>query len=75
MRIHLDTGRTHQIRVHMGHIGHPLPGDFLYCPDYRHFGRQPLHSHRLSFTHPVTGEEMTFTSPLPEDCHPDWFML
>lgn len=69
------TGRTHQIRVHMGHIGHPLPGDFLYCPDYRHFGRQPLHSHRLSFTHPVTGEEMTFTSPLPEDCHPDWFML
>ena len=75
MRIHLDTGRTHQIRVHMGHIGHPLPGDFLYCPDYRHFGRQPLHSHRLSFTHPVTGEEMTFTSPLPEDCHPDWFMV
>lgn len=75
MRIHLDTGRTHQIRVHMGHIGHPLPGDFLYCPDYRHFWRQPLHSHRLSFTHPVTGEEMTFTSPLPEDCHPDWFML
>ena len=75
MRIYLDTGRTHQIRVHMGHIGHPLPGDFLYCPNYRHFRRQPLHSHRLSFTHPVTGEEMTFTSPLPEDCHPDWFML
>lgn len=75
MRIHLDTGRTHQIRVHMGHIGHPLPGDFLYCPDYRHFKRQPLHSHRLSFSHPVTGKEMTFTSPLPEDCHPDWFML
>ncbi|WNV56507.1 RluA family pseudouridine synthase [Oscillospiraceae bacterium NTUH-002-81] len=75
LRIRLDTGRTHQIRVHMGHIGHPLPGDFLYCPDYRHFKRQPLHSHRLSFSHPVTGEEMTFTSPLPEDCHPDWFML
>lgn len=75
LRIRLDTGRTHQIRVHMGHIGHPLPGDFLYCPDYRHFKRQPRHSHRLSFSHPVTGEEMTFTSPLPEDCHPDWFML
>ena len=75
LRIRLDTGRTHQIRVHMRHIGHPLPGDFLYCPDYRHFKRQPLHSHRLSFSHPVTGEEMTFTSPLPEDCHPDWFML
>lgn len=75
VRIHLDTGRTHQIRIHMGHIGHPLPGDFLYCPDYRHFERQPLHSHRLNFTHPVTGEEMSFTSPLPEDCHPEWFMI
>ena len=75
VRIHLDTGRTHQIRIHMGSIGHPLPGDFLYCPDYRHFERQPLHSHRLTFTHPVTGEEMSFTSPLPEDCHPEWFMI
>lgn len=63
----LATGRTHQIRVHMKHIGHPLPGDFLYNPDYRVISRQALHSHKLTFTHPVTGEEMTFTAPLPED--------
>lgn len=75
LRIHLDTGRTHQIRIHMGYIGHPLPGDFLYCPDYTHFSRQPLHSHRLCFSHPVTGAAMTFTSPLPADCHPEWFLL
>ena len=63
----LDTGRTHQIRVHMAYIGHPLPGDFLYHPDYRFINRQPLHSFRLDFTHPVTKESMTFYAPLPED--------
>lgn len=63
----LDTGRTHQIRVHMKAIGHPLPGDFLYHPDYRFIGRQALHSFRLSFRHPMTGEEMVFEAPLPED--------
>lgn len=65
--IHLETGRTHQIRVHMKHIGHPLPGDFLYNPDYSNIKRQALHSHRLSFKHPVTGVDMDFTAPLPED--------
>ena len=63
----LETGRTHQIRVHMKFIGHPLPGDFLYNPDYRMIGRQALHSYRLSFLHPVTGEAMEFTAPLPQD--------
>lgn len=63
----LETGRTHQIRVHMKSIGHPLPGDFLYHPDYRYISRQPLHSHRLGFCHPVTGQAMDFTSELPED--------
>ena len=65
--LHLDTGRTHQIRVHMKYIGHPLPGDFLYYPDYTHINRQALHSHRLQFTHPITGANMDFTAPLPED--------
>ena len=63
----LETGRTHQIRVHMRHIGHPLIGDFLYNPDFEFIGRQALHSRSLSFMHPVTGEEMYFTAPLPED--------
>lgn len=63
----LETGRTHQIRVHMKYIGHPLPGDFLYNPDYTVIKRQALHSHRLSFIHPVTGEALQFTAPLPTD--------
>lgn len=63
----LDTGRTHQIRVHMKHIGHPLPGDFLYNPDYSVIGRQALHSYKLKFKHPITGEHMEFVAELPED--------
>ncbi len=63
----LETGRTHQIRVHLNYLGHPLLGDFLYNPDYRQIQRQALHSHALSFVHPITGENLTFTSPLPED--------
>lgn len=63
----LETGRTHQIRVHMKHIGHPLPGDFLYNPDYSVINRQALHSHKLSFKHPITGEYMVFVAELPED--------
>lgn len=63
----LETGRTHQIRVHMKHIGHPLPGDFLYHPDYSLIKRQALHSYRLQFEHPITKEWMDFRAPLPED--------
>jgi 23S rRNA pseudouridine1911/1915/1917 synthase len=63
----LETGRTHQIRVHMKHISHPLPGDFLYCPEYESFSRQPLHSASLSFLHPVTNEPLTFHAPLAPD--------
>ena len=63
----LATGRTHQIRVHMKHIGHPLPGDFLYNPDYSIITRQALHSYRLEFEHPITHKKMEFTAPLPED--------
>ena len=66
-KIWLETGRTHQIRVHMNAIGHPLPGDFLYHPDFSEIGRQALHSWRLEFMHPVTGALMKFEQPLPED--------
>ncbi len=65
--VQLETGRTHQIRVHMKHIGHPLPGDFLYNPDYSKITRQMLHSYRLIFPHPITGEQMAFTAPIPQD--------
>lgn len=63
----LETGRTHQIRVHMKSIGHPLPGDFIYHPDYSMINRQALHSASLEFSHPVTGKTMSFTAPLPDD--------
>lgn len=65
--LRLETGRTHQIRVHMKSIGHPLPGDFLYHPDYRLIKRQPLHSYRLDFIHPITGKPVDFTAALPQD--------
>lgn len=67
IELHLDTGRTHQIRVHMKHIGHPLIGDFLYNPDFTKIKRQALHSCRLEFCHPVTGEALIFDAPLPKD--------
>lgn len=78
----LETGRTHQIRVHMSHIGHPVVGDPLYTlkeharlkridtdiANYiRDFPRQALHAKRLEFTHPITHENMTFESKLPDD--------
>lgn len=65
----LETGRTHQIRVHMAFIKHPLLGDELYGPSKNKAGagRQMLHAGVLGFSHPVTGEYMEFESPLPED--------
>lgn len=65
--LHLETGRTHQIRVHMKYIGCPLPGDFLYHPVFDRIGRQALHSFQLEFAHPITGESMCFLAPVPED--------
>lgn len=65
--LHLETGRTHQIRVHMKYIGCPLPGDFLYHPVFDRIGRQALHSFQLEFAHPITGEPMCFLAPVPED--------
>ena len=65
----LGTGRTHQIRIHMKHIGHPLVGDYLYNPseEASSLTRQALHSHRLCFPHPMTGEPLEFIASLPND--------
>lgn len=65
--LRLETGRTHQIRIHMKYLGYPLIGDYLYNPDMEYMTRQALHSHHMEFTHPITGEHMSFTVPLPED--------
>lgn len=65
--LRLETGRTHQIRIHMKYLGYPLIGDYLYNPDMEYMTRQALHSHHMEFTHPITGEHMSFTAPLPED--------
>ena len=63
----LETGRTHQIRVHMKHLGYPLIGDFLYHPDFSKISRQALHAYRLSFVHPIKKEPMVISAPLPYD--------
>ncbi len=68
VQLQLDTGRTHQIRVHMAAIGHPLVGDFLYgTEDHSLIVRPALHAAELSIRHPVTGERLAWQSPLPED--------
>lgn len=68
LEIELETGRTHQIRVHMSHIGHPLVGDFLYGDEERDIAkRQLLHSYYIEFVHPVTGEQMKFETENPDD--------
>lgn len=67
LELTLDTGRTHQIRVHMSSIGHPLLGDDLYGGTSERITRQALHCKQLIFRHPFTNEEMRFTAPLPDD--------
>lgn len=79
---HLETGRTHQIRVHMTHLGHPILGDPVYGAAHKNrsvklseagkstlesLGRQALHAHLLGFEHPKTGEKLRFESPLPQE--------
>lgn len=72
LSLRLETGRTHQIRVHMSSIGHPLLGDFLYHPASTELPRQALHSHKLEFIHPITKEPMEFTAPMPPDMTDFW---
>ena len=67
IRLRLETGRTHQIRVHMSHLGFPLAGDTMYGTDETVMPRHGLHCDSMTFTHPVTHEELTFHSPLPAD--------
>ena len=81
LRLRLETGRTHQIRVHMAYLNHPLVGDQLYggrprppkgaTPELfqmlRDFKRQALHAVKLSIAHPITGELMTWQAPIPDD--------
>ncbi len=68
VELELDTGRTHQIRVHLASIGCPLTGDFLYGTENKALISRPaLHSCRLELTHPVTGERLAFEVPLPDD--------
>jgi len=80
-RVRLETGRTHQIRVHLAHVGYPIVGDPVYGGRRRlpagasptlksaleSFRRQALHAERLSFTHPKSGKPVTYTAPLPAD--------
>lgn len=67
LEIKPETGRTHQIRVHMAHIGHPLAGDDLYGGSVLQIRRQALHCGKLSFQHPLTGSQVIVEMPVPED--------
>ncbi|MBI0579710.1 RluA family pseudouridine synthase [Neobacillus cucumis] len=67
VELQLETGRTHQIRVHMSSIGHPLLGDDLYGGETTLLKRQALHCKKITFTHPFLKKEMTFTTKLPDD--------
>ena len=66
VRLRLETGRTHQIRVHLAYIGHPVLGDDVYGKPYRDIDGQCLHARKIGFIHPTTEKYMEFTSELPD---------
>lgn len=67
LSLNLETGRTHQIRVHLSYIGHPLIGDTLYGNNSKYISRQALHAYKVEFIHPITNKLTQFTSDLPKD--------
>ncbi|WP_195983462.1 RluA family pseudouridine synthase [Clostridium sp. D33t1_170424_F3] len=67
LKVRIETGRTHQIRVHMAHLQHPLAGDDMYGGSLERIQRQALHCGEIAFCHPVTGEKYRLFAPLPED--------
>ena len=67
LELTLDTGKTHQIRVHMKYMGFPLVGDRIYNPDSNMLSRQALHAYRICFDHPVSGKPLIFETDIPED--------
>jgi 23S rRNA pseudouridine1911/1915/1917 synthase len=71
VQLNLDTGRTHQIRVHMGYIGHPLVGDSLYGGSNKLTSRQALHAAKISFSHPITNETITCVAPFQDNVFPE----
>ena len=67
LEVKIDTGRTHQIRVHMSSINHPIIGDSLYGMESKYIDRQALHAYKIKFIHPITKKEIEVTAPIPDD--------